>query len=105
MLLAVLVWGYVAARVDAVDVDTTFSLFYIFQQTNPNYNYILRNLTRPDIPNVAHVINYDLPNHIDDYVHRIGRTARAGRDGIATAMVSGKNRAILGDLVRGGGGQ
>lgn len=31
-----------------------------------------------DIPNVLHVINYDLPNNIDDYVHRIGRTGRAG---------------------------
>ena len=39
-----------------------------------------------DIPNVAHVINYDMPNDIDDYVHRIGRTGRAGKKGLATAM-------------------
>lgn len=31
-----------------------------------------------DIPNVIHVINYDMPKDIDDYVHRIGRTGRAG---------------------------
>ena len=34
-----------------------------------------------DIPNVSHVINYDVPSHAEDYVHRIGRTGRAGRKG------------------------
>eukprot|EP00300_Choanocystis_sp_HF-7_P009392 c16407_g1_i3.p1 GENE.c16407_g1_i3~~c16407_g1_i3.p1 ORF type:complete len:341 (+),score=46.29 c16407_g1_i3:1110-2132(+) len=51
-----------------------------------------------DIPNVTHVINYDLPNYIDDYVHRIGRTGRAGKTGVATAFVNNKNRAVLRDL-------
>ena len=41
-----------------------------------------------DIPNVTHVINFDLPNDIDDYVHRIGRTGRAGKKGLATALFS-----------------
>ncbi len=36
-----------------------------------------------DIPNVSHVFNYDVPGHAEDYVHRIGRTGRAGRDGKA----------------------
>ncbi len=40
-----------------------------------------------DIPNVSHVINYDLPEDVETYVHRIGRTARAGRDGIAATLV------------------
>ncbi|PIE06603.1 MAG: DEAD/DEAH box helicase [Rhodobacterales bacterium] len=39
-----------------------------------------------DIPGVRHVYNYDLPNVPDNYVHRIGRTARAGRDGRAVAF-------------------
>jgi superfamily II DNA/RNA helicase len=39
-----------------------------------------------DIPEVHHVINYDLPKNIDDYVHRIGRTGRAGNIGKATSM-------------------
>jgi ATP-dependent RNA helicase DDX3X len=39
-----------------------------------------------DIPNVTHVVNYDIPNDIDDYVHRIGRTGRAGNVGKATAF-------------------
>lgn len=38
-----------------------------------------------DIPNVKHVINYDLPSEIDEYVHRIGRTGRVGN--IGTAVV------------------
>ncbi|MEO1775468.1 MAG: DEAD/DEAH box helicase [Pseudomonadota bacterium] len=36
-----------------------------------------------DIPNVSHVVNYDVPTHPEDYVHRIGRTGRAGREGTA----------------------
>ena len=41
-----------------------------------------------DIPDVKHVYNYDLPNVPDSYVHRIGRTARAGKDGAAIAFCS-----------------
>ncbi len=41
-----------------------------------------------DIPLVSHVFNYDVPSHSEDYVHRIGRTGRAGRDGKAI-MISG----------------
>lgn len=40
-----------------------------------------------DIPHIAHVINYDLPLVLEDYVHRIGRTARAGADGAALSLV------------------
>eukprot|EP00833_Pecoramyces_ruminatium_P012090 jgi/Orpsp1_1/1186122/evm.model.c7180000097036.1 len=53
-----------------------------------------------DIPNVKHVINFDLPSDIDDYVHRIGRTGRAGNVGKATAffnMTHDKN--ILKELI------
>ncbi|KAH9857258.1 ATP-dependent RNA helicase ded-1 [Lenzites betulinus] len=52
-----------------------------------------------DIPNVTHVINYDLPSDIDDYVHRIGRTGRAGNVGIATAFFNRGNRNIVRDLL------
>ncbi len=40
-----------------------------------------------DIPDVSHVVNYDLPEDVETYVHRIGRTARAGKDGIAATLV------------------
>lgn len=52
-----------------------------------------------DIPNVTHVINYDLPSDIDDYVHRIGRTGRAGNVGQATAFFNRGNRNIVRDLL------
>jgi superfamily II DNA/RNA helicase len=39
-----------------------------------------------DIPNVSHVINFDVPSHEEDYVHRIGRTGRAGREGTALTI-------------------
>ncbi len=41
-----------------------------------------------DIPAVSHVFNYDVPIHSDDYVHRIGRTGRAGREGAAMMLVT-----------------
>lgn len=41
-----------------------------------------------DIPNVSHVINYELPETYEDYVHRIGRTGRAGKTGIALTFLS-----------------
>lgn len=56
-----------------------------------------------DVPNVAHVINFDLPKSIDDYVHRIGRTGRAGKSGIATAFFSKKNIGLapaLSELIK-----
>ncbi|KAI0339417.1 ATP-dependent RNA helicase ded-1 [Trametopsis cervina] len=52
-----------------------------------------------DIPNVTHVVNYDLPSDIDDYVHRIGRTGRAGNVGMATAFFNRGNRNIVRDLM------
>lgn len=47
-----------------------------------------------DIPHVAHVVNFDLPNDIDDYVHRIGRTGRAGKTGLATAFFNENNLSM-----------
>ncbi|XP_051143287.1 DEAD-box ATP-dependent RNA helicase 37-like [Andrographis paniculata] len=47
-----------------------------------------------DIPHVAHVVNFDLPNDIDDYVHRIGRTGRAGKTGLATAFFNENNASL-----------
>eukprot|EP00126_Sphaerothecum_destruens_P008279 Sdes_comp20160_c0_seq2m13309 len=52
-----------------------------------------------DIPNVTHVINYDLPNEIEEYVHRIGRTGRVGNLGVATSLFNEKNKNIVRDLV------
>ncbi|KAE7998857.1 hypothetical protein FH972_003356 [Carpinus fangiana] len=52
-----------------------------------------------DVPHVAHVINFDMPKDIDDYVHRIGRTGRAGKSGLATAFFSDKNLPLAKALV------
>ena len=52
-----------------------------------------------DIPNVVHVINYDFPGDIDDYVHRIGRTGRAGHNGLATSFLNDRsNKKAVQDL-------
>ncbi|MDA1127499.1 MAG: DEAD/DEAH box helicase [Chloroflexi bacterium] len=41
-----------------------------------------------DIPQISHVVNYDMPQNLEEYVHRIGRTARMGRDGTAITFVT-----------------
>jgi ATP-dependent RNA helicase RhlE len=46
-----------------------------------------------DVQDIAHVVNYDLPNGSDDFVHRIGRTGRAGASGIATTFVMPQERS------------
>merc|ERR1712046_299513 len=51
-----------------------------------------------DIPDVTHVINYDMPNKIENYCHRIGRTGRAGKDGLATTLLTEENDEVFFDL-------
>ena len=46
-----------------------------------------------DVQGISHVINYDLPRQAEDYVHRIGRTGRAGRNGIAISLVNAREHA------------
>jgi superfamily II DNA/RNA helicase len=48
-----------------------------------------------DIPAITHVFNYDLPKFPEDYVHRIGRTGRAGRHGLAISLVSHSDSTII----------
>ncbi len=45
-----------------------------------------------DIPNVGHVFNFDIPIHAEDYIHRIGRTGRAGREGYAASFISSSDK-------------
>ncbi|KAJ2005823.1 ATP-dependent RNA helicase ded1 [Coemansia thaxteri] len=52
-----------------------------------------------DIPNVSLVVNYDLPNEIDEYVHRVGRTGRAGNTGNAVSFFNRGNRGIARNLI------
>jgi len=52
-----------------------------------------------DISNVRHVINFDLPSEVDEYVHRIGRTGRAGNTGWATSFYNEANQKIAPGLV------
>ncbi len=51
-----------------------------------------------DIENVSHVINFDMPSNPEDYVHRIGRTARAGERGVAISLFSAEELADLRDI-------
>ena len=51
-----------------------------------------------DIPNVSHVFNYDVPSHAEDYVHRIGRTGRAGKKGTAIMICSTRDERNLTDI-------
>jgi len=51
-----------------------------------------------DVEGISHVVNFDLPNIPESYVHRIGRTARAGADGIAISFCDHEERAYLRDI-------
>ncbi len=51
-----------------------------------------------DIDQISHVINYELPNDPESYVHRIGRTARAGHSGIAISLCDAEERSYLRDI-------
>ena len=53
-----------------------------------------------DIDGITHVINYELPNEPESYVHRIGRTARAGAGGVAVSFCDPAERPYLGDIER-----
>ncbi|MBD1228858.1 ATP-dependent RNA helicase SrmB [Xenorhabdus griffiniae] len=53
-----------------------------------------------DIENISHVFNFDLPRTADVYLHRIGRTARAGRKGTAIALVEAHDHLLLGKISR-----
>ncbi|QFU08368.1 ATP-dependent RNA helicase RhlE [Rhodobacteraceae bacterium THAF1] len=53
-----------------------------------------------DVPSVSHVFNFDVPGHAEDYVHRIGRTGRAGRDGKAITLCQPSDEKNLEDVER-----
>ena len=51
-----------------------------------------------DVDDITHVFNYELPNEPETYVHRIGRTARAGASGVALALVDAEEKGLLRDI-------
>lgn len=53
-----------------------------------------------DIDRLPHVVNYDLPHVAEDYVHRIGRTGRAGAEGVALSLVCAEEGALLANIQR-----
>jgi superfamily II DNA/RNA helicase len=53
-----------------------------------------------DIPDVSHVLNFDVPTHAEDYVHRIGRTGRAGKTGVAVSIVTPADQKYILEIER-----
>lgn len=53
-----------------------------------------------DIRNVMHVINYDMPQDMDEYIHRIGRTARVGKSGLATSFYNERSDLLAPELTK-----
>lgn len=53
-----------------------------------------------DVKDITHVVNYSLPRELDNYVHRIGRTARSGKKGIAISFVTFSHRELVGKIER-----
>lgn len=52
-----------------------------------------------DLKDMNYVINYDFPTEINDYIHRIGRTGRAGQKGEAISFITEKNTNLIDDLI------
>lgn len=52
-----------------------------------------------DIPEIRLVINYKCPNHMEDYVHRIGRTGRAGNEGTSYTFITNEEEHYAEDLI------
>ncbi|MGG4456199.1 DEAD/DEAH box helicase [Brevibacillus porteri] len=53
-----------------------------------------------DVEGVTHVINYDLPNDVDSYIHRVGRTGRAGQKGKAISLISPRQKNLMGRFAK-----
>lgn len=53
-----------------------------------------------DVKDITIVINYDMPNTVEDYVHRIGRTGRAGKKGMAYSLFTKDNINLTNDLIK-----
>ena len=53
-----------------------------------------------DVKDLACVINYEVPNHYEDYVHRVGRTGRAGNAGVAHTLITPDEEKYAPDLVK-----
>ena len=49
---------------------------------------------------ITHVVNYSIPRELDSYVHRIGRTGRSGKTGVAMSLVTGSQRYLVGRVER-----
>ena len=52
-------------------------------------------ITYKDVRDITHVLNYDYPNNSEDYVHRIGRTARAGAKGTAITLFTTESKLLI----------
>ena len=65
------------------------------------YLLTLLSSAQSDVKDITHVINYDFPKSTEDYIHRIGRTARAGAEGVAYTFISpAKDAKQVPDLIR-----
>ncbi len=53
-----------------------------------------------DVSNISHIINFDIPEDREDYVHRVGRTGRMGRSGVAFTFVELRQRSDLANIER-----
>lgn len=58
-------------------------------------SFLSANQLRKDVRNITHVLNYDYPNNSEDYIHRIGRTGRAGAKGTAITFFTTDSKYLM----------
>lgn len=94
--------GYAAAAMNG-DMNQTLREQVIRRIKNKSLDIVVATEVAArglDIDRLSHVINYDIPLEIESYVHRIGRTGRAGRQGKALLFVTARERNLLKDIER-----
>jgi len=71
---------------------TYCSFTRLFLVVFARFTYCHANLLFQDVRNITHVLNYDYPNNSEDYIHRIGRTGRAGAKGTAITFFTAESK-------------
>ena len=76
------------------------SLLYMYRLSHALRHIVIFSILCLDVDDVGFVVNFDMPNQVEDYVHRIGRTGRAGNSGTAYTFFTADNSKLAADLVK-----
>lgn len=91
-----LVWSILCPGVAAAPFCSPLPLLHLLSAASLLNDY----LSLPDVKDIKCVVNYDMPNNAEDYVHRIGRTGRAGATGTSYSFFTAANGRLARDIIK-----